>query len=80
MVFLSNKYFYTLDSVRKFSLNKPPPDVYGWEENNYFNRWAPQILQNDNATVDQQQNSENFSKYVFVCIILIVLFKKKYMC
>lgn len=47
--------------------------MYGWEENNYFNRWAPQILQNNSATIDQQQSSENFSKYIFLRVILIIV-------
>lgn len=44
--------------MRKFSLDKPPPDVYGWEENNYFSRWTPHVLQSDN----NQQLNEEFVK------------------
>lgn len=46
------------NSIRKFSLEKPPPDVCGWEENNYCDRWTPQVLQDNDITTSQQLNPE----------------------
>lgn len=45
-----------LDSIRKFNLEKSPPDVCGWDETNYCNRWTPPILQNTDNLIDQQTN------------------------
>jgi len=46
-------------SIRKFSLDKPPPDVYGWQENNYCNRWTPQLLLRNDSGIQEQINSES---------------------
>ncbi|XP_025207504.1 uncharacterized protein LOC112603228 [Melanaphis sacchari] len=44
------------NSIRKFNLEKPPPDVCGWEEKNHCDRWIPQVLQNNDITISQQTN------------------------
>ncbi|XP_022163154.1 uncharacterized protein LOC111028723 [Myzus persicae] len=49
------------NSIRKFSQEKPPPDVCGWEENNYCDRWTPQELQNNDVTTSQQLNPGEIS-------------------
>lgn len=54
--------FLNLDSLRNFNFEKPPPDVCGWEDNNYCDRWTPQIIQSNDISTNQAQNSGEFSK------------------
>ncbi|VVC29777.1 TMEM192 family [Cinara cedri] len=49
------------NSIRKFNLEKPPPDVCGWQEGN-FDRWTPPNL-NSNATTNELLSSREFSNY-----------------
>jgi len=55
-------FIFILDSIRKFNVEKPPPDVCGWEENNYCDRWVPEVLQNNDITTSQQTNPGEIPK------------------
>jgi len=55
-------FIFILDSIRKFNVEKPPPDVCGWEENNYCDRWIPEVLQNNDITTSQQTNPGEIPK------------------
>ncbi|XP_050439296.1 uncharacterized protein LOC126844881 [Adelges cooleyi] len=59
-LFVSISSLVYANSMRKFNVEKPPPDVCGWEEDdNIYDRWTPRPLRSD-SVVETQSNTRNY--------------------